>query len=95
MTVDRMNLGDNSRSSLSINPKIFRDGRTARYVISIEILDQSPDQRDTDLYSPSDIFIALMGLTGSGKSSFISLCCQKPAKIGHDLRACAFDHSFA
>ncbi|GJD04843.1 FAD binding domain-containing protein [Colletotrichum higginsianum] len=33
----------------------------------------------------SDVFIAVMGATGSGKSSFISLCCGKAVKLGHDL----------
>lgn len=31
-----------------------------------------------------------MGVTGSGKSSFISLCCQRVAEVGHELRACRF-----
>lgn len=47
-----------------------------------------PNQLDADYNSSSDVFIALMGVTGSGKSSFISLCSQKAAKVGHDLRAC-------
>jgi hypothetical protein len=29
-----------------------------------------------------------MGVTGCGKSSFISLCCEKVAQVGHSLRAC-------
>ncbi|KAJ5591975.1 P-loop containing nucleoside triphosphate hydrolase protein [Penicillium hispanicum] len=37
---------------------------------------------------PNDVFIAVMGVTGSGKSSFISLCSGKPVQIGHDLKAC-------
>ncbi|KAJ6129477.1 P-loop containing nucleoside triphosphate hydrolase protein [Penicillium capsulatum] len=37
---------------------------------------------------PNDVFIAVMGVTGSGKSSFISLCLEKVVKIGHDLNAC-------
>ena len=49
-----------------------------------------PEQNNTNFDSPSDVFIALMGMTGSGKSSFISLCCQRAAKIGHDLNACEF-----
>lgn len=36
----------------------------------------------------SDVFIALMGVTGSGKSSFISLCCGKAVKVGHELNSC-------
>ncbi len=36
----------------------------------------------------SDIFIAVMGVTGSGKSSFISLLCEERIEIGHDLESC-------
>lgn len=53
-----------------------------------------PDQSDADFDSASDVFIALMGVTGSGKSSFISLCCQKAAKVGHELKACGLRSSF-
>ncbi|VUC35472.1 unnamed protein product [Clonostachys rosea] len=37
---------------------------------------------------PNDAFIAVMGVTGSGKSSFISLCSGKAVRIGHTLEAC-------
>lgn len=37
---------------------------------------------------PSDVFIAVMGVTGSGKSSFVSMCSGKRVKIGHSLEAC-------
>ncbi|CAM1502632.1 Fc.00g074080.m01.CDS01 [Cosmosporella sp. VM-42] len=37
---------------------------------------------------PSDIFIAVMGVTGAGKSTFISACTGAEVEIGHDLRAC-------
>ncbi|KAL3479241.1 hypothetical protein BJX99DRAFT_86652 [Aspergillus californicus] len=37
---------------------------------------------------PNDVFIAVMGVTGSGKSSFISACSGRPVKIGHSLGAC-------
>ncbi|KAF4462061.1 hypothetical protein FALBO_11137 [Fusarium albosuccineum] len=36
----------------------------------------------------SDVFIAVMGVTGSGKSSFISACSGRPVKIGHELESC-------
>lgn len=36
---------------------------------------------------PNDIVIAIMGLTGTGKSTFISHFCQT-ARIGHGLEAC-------
>ncbi|KAJ5442074.1 hypothetical protein N7445_005081 [Penicillium cf. griseofulvum] len=37
---------------------------------------------------PTDVFIAVMGVTGSGKSSFISLCSGESVQIGHTLDAC-------
>ncbi|KAF4468821.1 hypothetical protein FALBO_4287 [Fusarium albosuccineum] len=37
---------------------------------------------------PNDVFIAVMGVTGSGKSSFISVCSGKSVQIGHSLDAC-------
>ncbi|KAI0859104.1 P-loop containing nucleoside triphosphate hydrolase protein [Xylaria cubensis] len=39
----------------------------------------------------NDIVIALMGMTGSGKSSFISLCTDQEVEIGHDLQSCTQD----
>ncbi|KAI9722134.1 MAG: hypothetical protein M1828_004948, partial [Chrysothrix sp. TS-e1954] len=36
----------------------------------------------------TDIFIAVMGVTGAGKSTFISQLCKEPIAIGHDLQAC-------
>ncbi|KAF2807133.1 P-loop containing nucleoside triphosphate hydrolase protein [Mytilinidion resinicola] len=38
--------------------------------------------------SPTDVFIAVMGVTGAGKSTFISKCCKKRIAIGHNLQAC-------
>ncbi|TKA64677.1 hypothetical protein B0A49_13161 [Cryomyces minteri] len=46
------------------------------------------DSRCGMMPRPSDIFIAVMGVTGAGKSSFISLCSKNPIKVGHDLEAC-------
>jgi excinuclease UvrABC ATPase subunit len=37
---------------------------------------------------PSDVFIAVMGVTGAGKSTFISLCSGREVKIGHNLQGC-------
>jgi GTP-binding protein EngB required for normal cell division len=34
------------------------------------------------------VFVALMGVTGAGKSSFISQCCDEYIPIGHNLQAC-------
>ncbi|KAI1778597.1 hypothetical protein F4818DRAFT_305348 [Hypoxylon cercidicola] len=38
--------------------------------------------------SSGDVIIALMGMTGAGKSSLISLCSEKKPVIGHDLNSC-------
>ena len=35
-----------------------------------------------------DVYIAVMGVTGAGKSTFISTCSGKKAKIGHSLQSC-------
>ncbi|KAL4928158.1 uncharacterized protein BDV17DRAFT_291906 [Aspergillus undulatus] len=37
---------------------------------------------------PNDVFIAVMGVTGSGKSSFISICSKSFVRVGHQLEAC-------
>jgi ABC-type lipoprotein export system ATPase subunit len=37
---------------------------------------------------PGDKLIAIMGMTGSGKSTFISLCTGKDVPVGHELQAC-------
>ncbi|KAI1439730.1 P-loop containing nucleoside triphosphate hydrolase protein [Annulohypoxylon stygium] len=34
------------------------------------------------------VFIAVMGVTGAGKSTFINHCTEKRVEIGHDLQAC-------
>lgn len=37
---------------------------------------------------PSDVVVAVMGMTGSGKSTFVSLCTNEDVEIGHDLHGC-------
>jgi GTPase SAR1 family protein len=47
--------------------------------------------------SPDDIIIAVMGMTGSGKTTFISRCMGEDVGIGHGLRSYTQDvsiHSF-
>ena len=36
------------------------------------------------------VFIAVMGVTGSGKSTFIKTASQLNVDIGHDLTSCKF-----
>lgn len=38
-----------------------------------------------------DAYVAVMGVTGVGKSSFIATCSGKPVKIGHNLESCTAD----
>ncbi|KAL1590965.1 hypothetical protein WHR41_00395 [Cladosporium halotolerans] len=52
---------------------------------------QQVDQRAfRDGYEPAegDVFIAVLGVTGAGKSTFISKCTEKEVSIGHNLQAC-------
>lgn len=44
--------------------------------------------RDDNEPKPTDVFIAVMGVTGAGKSTFISKCTEKEVRIGHNLQAC-------
>ncbi|KAL6805346.1 hypothetical protein J3E68DRAFT_433382 [Trichoderma sp. SZMC 28012] len=37
------------------------------------------------------VYIAVMGVTGAGKSSLVSLCTGKSVKIGHNLESCTAD----
>lgn len=38
--------------------------------------------------SSKSIFVVVMGVTGSGKSTFISHCTEQPVEVGHHLHAC-------
>ncbi|KAK3298657.1 P-loop containing nucleoside triphosphate hydrolase protein [Chaetomium fimeti] len=38
-----------------------------------------------------DVYIALMGVTGAGKSSFIATCSGQDVAVGHDLTSCTTD----
>ncbi|TRX88548.1 hypothetical protein FHL15_010587 [Xylaria flabelliformis] len=44
-----------------------------------------------ELPNANDLVIALMGMTGSAKSSLISLCADQQVEIGHDLQSCTQD----
>jgi hypothetical protein len=39
-------------------------------------------------FSKNDIIIAVMGVTGAGKSTFISLLSDEKIEIGHGLKSC-------
>ena len=41
------------------------------------------------MYRPEDEFIAVMGVTGAGKSTFVSQCTGSPRlNVGHSLESC-------
>ncbi|KAI6597117.1 hypothetical protein MCOR12_005840 [Pyricularia oryzae] len=40
---------------------------------------------------PNAAFILVMGMTGSGKSSFVASCTGKGVTVGHGLQSCTFD----
>lgn len=39
-------------------------------------------------FGKDDIVIALMGITGAGKSTFISLLADDYVQVGHELTSC-------
>lgn len=47
-----------------------------------------PIQPDLPEIRPNDVVIAVMGITGTGKTTFISHFSERPLKIGHGLEAC-------
>ena len=51
------------------------------------LLEDETDTRKT-AFGPNDYFVAVMGMTGVGKSSFIKHLSGESVKIGHSLQAC-------
>ncbi|OQO14982.1 hypothetical protein B0A48_00364 [Cryoendolithus antarcticus] len=47
--------------------------------------------RDQHEPRENDVFVAVMGVTGAGKSTFISKLTTKEIKIGHEMQACTQD----
>jgi len=50
----------------------------------------SPHREDLDLpnLGPNDIIIAVMGITGCGKTTFVNFLADKQFKVGHGLDSC-------
>ncbi|KAH7094262.1 P-loop containing nucleoside triphosphate hydrolase protein [Paraphoma chrysanthemicola] len=46
---------------------------------------------ETPVLRPDDVVIAVMGITGSGKTTFINHLSDYPLSIGHDLNSCTQD----
>ena len=61
--------------------KSSKTQHTGTFILQIDLW-------SAECYSPDDVYIAIMGVTGAGKSTFISKCCQKAEKgIGHGLKS--------
>jgi predicted GTPase len=44
------------------------------------------------LRRPDDIIIAVMGITGCGKSTFVNLFSDRRLEVGHGLDSCKSNH---
>ncbi len=64
----------------------------ARFAATVEGLEDDGDYSDVQEYAfnpqPGDVIIALMGVTGVGKSTFISHCTDEPIAVNTGLRSC-------
>jgi flagellar biosynthesis GTPase FlhF len=56
--------------------------------ITVEATESKPPP-----YSPPNVYIAVMGQTGTGKTTFISDATGMKLKIGHELDSCAWLYS--
>ena len=64
----------------------------ARFAATVEGFEDDGDYSDVQEYAfnpqPGDVIIALMGVTGVGKSTFISHCTDEPIAVNTGLRSC-------
>lgn len=67
--------------NMALEPDVQSSGSAARRIDSSVF-------RDGERARNNDIFIAVMGLTGSGKSSFISHLTKSTVEIGDKLQSC-------
>lgn len=49
--------------------------------------EKDESELDDDAFDPTDLFFAVMGVTGAGKSTFISSLSEDAAEVGHDLQS--------
>lgn len=54
----------------------------------LDNVDADVESSQSELHPPRELYIALMGVTGAGKSSFISLCTEQQVQIGGGLESC-------
>jgi hypothetical protein len=76
-------------------PAAQMQGHTSSATIAVSSSDR--EQLNDIPMSPADIIIAVMGITGSGKTTLISRCMGEDVGIGHGLESCTQDvaiHSF-
>ncbi len=53
-----------------------------------------PNRLGMDAVASSDAVVLVMGITGSGKSTFISELVKEDVQIGHDLTSCTSGVNF-
>ncbi|KAG4431674.1 hypothetical protein IFR05_012840 [Cadophora sp. M221] len=58
------------------------------YEESSSVLKQNRPVQDNSPPTPEDVVIAVMGVTGSGKTTFIQQFCSQNLNIGHGLESC-------
>jgi hypothetical protein len=83
----------------AINPNVTESGQTSQathntggsglYIRYATLLIWPGDSCLTESRRPEDVVIAVMGITGSGKSTFISHFVEG-VPVGHTLEACGF-----
>ncbi|KIX10129.1 uncharacterized protein Z518_01210 [Rhinocladiella mackenziei CBS 650.93] len=59
----------------------------SRVKLPAEENDRDESVPDDDAFNPADLFYVVMGVTGAGKSTFISLLSEDAVEVGHDLQS--------
>lgn len=79
-----------SNTMVSLPPPRKAKAAEASAKMPIETPTKVDQRAFRDGYEPAegDVFIAVLGQTGAGKSTFISKCSEKEVSIGHNLQAC-------
>lgn len=64
-----------------------KTGDYPRVKLQPEEDDKDESVSDDDAFNPADLFYVVMGVTGAGKSTFVSLLSEDAAEVGHDLQS--------
>jgi hypothetical protein len=59
-------------------------GKNQLYSSDFECLNRGVKRK----HRPEDLVLAVMGMTGSGKSSVVALCSGDQSRVGHALQSC-------